>query len=171
MTYVASIAIDAVITALGAFIQPFVGAAQIVRGQGNRVPPPLDSFVKLTEILQVDLETPTITFDGIPHEVPGQVNILGPKRIDIQVDFYGPSSGDQCAAFKGVYRTFYATSQFPDGIAPLYCSDGRQAPLINSEQQYESRWTITASLQYNPTVSITQQSATKLAVNILEDLK
>jgi hypothetical protein len=163
--YVASIAIDAVITALGAFIQPFVGAAQIVRGQGNRVPPPLDSFVKLTEILQVDLETPTVTPAGT------QVNILGPKRIDIQVDFYGPASGDQCAAFKGVYRTYYATSQFPDGIAPLYCSDGRQAPLINSEQQYESRWTITASLQYNPTVSITQQSATKLALNIMEDLK
>jgi hypothetical protein len=50
----------------------------------------------------------------------------------------------------------------------LYCSDGHQMPLTTGEQQYETRWTLTASLQYNPTVSIPQQSANTLAVNIME---
>lgn len=163
--YISSITIDTVIAALGAFLQPFVGSAQIIRAQVNRVAPPPDSFVELTEILQVDLETP-IDFDNEPNS---QTDITGPKRIDIQIDFYGPSSGDQCTAVKGIYRSSYAPAQFPDGIKPLYCSDGHQAPLITGEEQYENRWTITASLQYNPVVSIPQQSANTLAVNILED--
>lgn len=164
--YVVSIAVDAVIAALGAFIQPFVGSAQIVRAQTNRVPMPPDPFVELTEILQLDIETPIATTSF----ANSQVSILGPKRIDIQVDFYGPSAGDQCAAVKGVYRTEYAVAQFPDGIAPLYCSDGHQGPLISGEQQYESRWTLTASLQYNPLVYVPAQFAIAASVAILEDL-
>lgn len=162
--YVVDIAVDAVIGALGKFLQPFVGNAPIVRGQNNRTPMPRGAFVELTELLQVDLETPIV------KDAPASASITGPKRIDIQIDFYGPAAGDQCAAVKGIYRSAYAVAQFPAGIAPLYCSDGHQAPLINAEQQYEGRWTLTASLQYNPTVSIPSQSANILAVNILEDL-
>lgn len=163
--YTPSIIVDAVISALGSFLQPFVGTSPIVRGQTNRVPMPTDGFVKLTEILQVDLETPIVS-----NPANAQVSITGPKRIDIQVDFYGPSAGDQCAAVKGVFRTSYCVAQFPAGIAPLYCSDAHQAPLITGEEQYLARWTITASLQYNPIVYISQQSATALSINILEDL-
>jgi hypothetical protein len=125
---------------------------------------PKSGFVELTELLQVPIETPTTV------DAAASASITGPTRIDIQVDFFGPAAGDQCKAINNVYRTAYAVAQFPVGIAPLYCSDGHQTSLINAEQQYESRWTLTASLQYNPTVSIPQQSANTLAVNILEDL-
>jgi len=97
--YVPSIAVDAVISALGAFLQPFVGAATIVRGQPNRAAMPGDPFVVLTEILQMDLETPIVS-DAIAG---AQRNILGPKRIDVQIDFYGVSSGDYCTAVKTVF--------------------------------------------------------------------
>jgi hypothetical protein len=164
--YVSSIAVDTVIEALGAFLQPFVGATQIVCAQVNRVPMPVSAFVELTEILQVDLETPTGTNDKVNQ----QVGYLSPKRIDIQVDFYGAASGEYCAAVKGVWRTPYATAQFPANIQPLYCSDGHQAPLVNGEEQYEKRWTLTASLQYNPNVIVPQQSATALSINVKEIL-
>ncbi len=164
--YVASILVDAVIEALGAFIQPFAAGAQIVRGQNNRTAMPPDPFVLLTEILKADLETPTVT----NNKVNAQESVLTPKRIDIQVDFFGPSAGDQIAAFKTVYRTAYAVSQFPAGIAPLYCTDEHQGTLTNDQQQYESRWLLTASLQYNPTVYLPKQFATALKVSILEDL-
>lgn len=164
--YVVSIAVDAVIEALGAFLQPFVGDLQIVRAEVNRVPMPSGPFVKLTEILQVDLETPVV----VNQFANSQIQITGPKRIDIQIDFYGPSSGDQAAAVKGVYRTGYAAAQFPDGIAPLYCNDGHQMPLTTAEQQYFRRWTITASLQYNPAVYIPQQAASELKLNLVEDI-
>lgn len=159
--YSASITVDNVIDALADFIQPFVGTADIIRAQVNRVSMPKTPCVVLTELLQVDLETPTIENDSINQ----QNTIIGPKRFDVQIDFYGPDAGDWCAAVKGVYRTTYAAYQFSDGIKPLYCGDGIQSPLITGEEQWASRWTLTASLQYNPNVVVPQQSATEAAVN------
>lgn len=156
--------IDDVIEALGAFIQPFINSHLIIRAQVNRVAPPVGQFVRLTEILQKPLETPIVT------SVDEEATFYGPTRIDIQIDFYGRQSGDFCKSVATVYRTAYATSQFPDGIKPLYCSDGIQTPLITGEEQYERRWTMTASLQYNPSILLPQQSATALEVNILEDI-
>ena len=39
-----------------------------------------------------------------------------------------------------------------------------QIPLIDGEDQYEQRWKVVASLQYNPILSTSQQSM--LAVDI-----
>lgn len=158
--YVPSITVDAVIEALAAFIQPFVGSAKIVRGQQNRVAQPPDPCVILTELLDSDLETPTETNDSVNQ----LLTLVTPARFDIQIDFYGTSAGDQCKAVKTVFRSSYAVSQFPDGIAPLYCSDGIQSPLTTAEMQWAQRWLLTASLQYNPQVVVPQQSATAATV-------
>lgn len=167
--YVVDISVDAVIQALGAFIAPFVPVGTpIVRGQQNRVAMAKDPFVLLTEILKMDISTPIVT--SANQDEAAQNSVLSPKRIDIQVDFFGPQACDYIAAVKGVYRTAYCVSQFPAGIAPLFCSDEKQTALTSAEQQYEDRWTLTASLQYNPTVYLPQQFASALKVNILEDL-
>ena len=168
--YLPSLTIDVVIAALGAFLQPFIGTdTPIIRAQENRVPPPgVAGYVELTEILQVLLETPI----DIGNGANSQTDITGPKRIDIQIDFRGPSAGDWCTAVETIFRSPYAVAQFASapGITPLYCSDGHQVPLTTGEQQYETRWTVTASLQYNPTVSVPQQSATALRVDVIEGL-
>jgi hypothetical protein len=163
--YVPSIAIDDVITALGTFLQPFVGSADIIRAEVNRVAPPVGPFVELTELMTVDLETPHTW-----NHADQTTSIKGPARIDVQVDFYGPASGDWCRAVKGVFRTPYAASQFPCNIKPLYCSDGTQAPLMTGEEQYEVRWVLTASMQFNPVIIVPQQSADALAMNVVEEI-
>ena len=164
--YVSSIALDSVFDALGAFLQPFVGTAQVVRAQVNRVAMPVGSFVELTEIASSDLEVPRSTYDGVNF----QSDIIGPKRLIIQADFYGALAGDWCAAVKTVWRTPYAVAQFPLGIAPLYCDDGNEAPLITGEEQYERRWTLSMNLQYNPQIVVPLQAANKLSMNILDDV-
>lgn len=164
--YVPSITVDDVITALGAFIQPFVGSAQIIRAQVNRVPPPQGSFVELTELLQIDLEYPRNWYDKTNQ----QRDIIGPKRIDVQADFYGFSSGDWCSAVKTAFRTPYGVAQFPAGIAPLYTDDGHELPLITGEEQYERRWALTCALQFNPIIVVPLQSADTLSVNTVEDI-
>jgi len=156
-----SITTKDVIKAFGNFMVPYVDGANIAKAQGNRVPMPAAPCIMLTEILTVDLETPSVSYD-----VDLEAAIASPKRIDIQVDFYGANAGDLCAIVKGVYRTEYATLAFPDGIKPLYCSDGNQHPLVTGEEQYLARWTLTASLQYNPVVTVVQQSATALEVEV-----
>ncbi len=158
--YTPSLTIDQVIVELADFLTLLCPGYEIVRSQVNRVPMPSSPCVVLTEILQVDLETPVGNYDG----VNSIISYNGSKRIDIQIDFYGSDSGNQCAAVKGIYRTPWTTDQFPANIQPLYCDDGRQMPLITGEEQYENRWTLTASLQYNPIVSLPQESAIELDV-------
>jgi len=164
--YVVSVTVDQVFDALGAFITPFVTPAQVIRAQVNRVAMPSGSFVELTEIASCDLEYPRSYYDSVNF----QHDIIGPKRIMIQADFYGEQSGDWCAAVKTVWRTPYAVSQFPAGMSPLYCDDGHESPLITGEEQYDRRWVLTCSLQYNPIVPVPLQSANALSINILDDV-
>lgn len=157
--YVPSISVDQVIVALKDFIQPFLPAdGTIVRGQTNRVPLPANPCVVLTELLEYDLNLPYDVFERTSQIT----DIHASTRIDVQIDFYGLAAGNYCKAVKSALRTLWGYGQFPITVKPLYCDDGRQVPLITGEEQYESRWTLTASLQYNPIVTVPQQSATAL---------
>lgn len=154
--YTPDITVDQIIDALGDFLEPFVGSAEIVRGQVNRTPLPPAPCVVLTEILSVDLAVPYVNSGG---EDAVDADIIGPTRIDVQIDFYGASAGEQCRATVAAFRTVWGFDQFPANIKPLYMSDGLQAPLTTAEKQYLARWTATASLQYNPAVTVPQEHA------------
>jgi len=161
--YTSSITIDAVIDALADFLQPFVGNAEIIRAQVNRSPMPKNPCVVLTELLQVDLSVPRTEYQPVDNTA----TIHGPARIDIQIDFYGVQAGEFCKTVKSAFRSEWGFAHFPANIKPLYTSDGLQSPLITGEQQYESRWTLTATLQYNPTVMVPQEFADEAIPNQL----
>lgn len=162
--YTSSIVVDQVIDALAAFIAPFAPAAQVIRAQVNRVAMPPSPCVVLKEVSQVDLSVPYEAYQ--PDD--DTATIIGPTQIDIQVDFYGQQAGDFCKAFKSAMRSGWGYSQFPANIKPLYATDGMQAPLVTGEQQYESRWTITARMQYNPIVTVPQEFADVATPNTVE---
>lgn len=153
--FVPSIIIDDVIDQLAAFVKLFMQGGQVTRAQVNRVPMPNVPNAVLTELLQVDIHIPHAIYD----QIDGKALLSGTQRIDIQLDVYGVLAGEICNAIKTAFRTTWAYDYFPQGIKPLYTSDGGQAPLVTGEQQYESRWTLTVSMQYNPTTTVPQQSA------------
>jgi len=161
MTAAPSIVLDQIIDALGAFLEAFVDGAQIIRAQTNRAPMPSGPFVLLTELLAVTIERPTTTWDG-EHNI---IAIYSPTRSDIQIDFYGPAAADQCLAVQAAMQSDWSFDQFPANIRPLYTSDGIQSPLVSGEQQWEGRWMLTVSLQYNPTVPLPQQFADEATVS------
>ena len=160
--YTSSITVDNVIVALGAFLAPFVPGASIHRGQANRAAMAPSPCVYLTELTQVDLSVPDTTYAPSTDSAA----IKGPSRIDVQIDFYGVQAGEFCKTFKTAFRSHWAYTHFPAAIKPLYTSDGMQSPLITGEQQYESRWTLTASMQYNPIVTVPQDFADTLALSV-----
>lgn len=164
--YTASIAIDQVIDALSTFLTPFVPGGQIVRGQINRVALPSNPCVVLTDLLTVDLSVPHTEYQPISDTA----TIFGPSRIDVQVDFYGDSAAEYCKATQTSFRSEWGFGQFPLNIKPLYASDGMQSPLITGEQQWQTRWTLTVSMQYNPTVTVPQQFADEASVTILQEV-
>ena len=157
--YSSSITVDQVISALADFLAPFVPAAEIVRAQVNRVAMPSNPSIVLTELNQVDLSVPNTDYQ--PDD--GTATINGSSRIDVQIDFYGEQASEFCKTVKTAFRSHWGFSHFPAKIKPLYTSDGIQAPLVTGEQQYESRWTLTASLQYNPIITVPQDFANSLA--------
>lgn len=159
--YTPSISVDSVIDALADFIAPFAPGAEIVRAQVNRVSMPASPCVILTDLSQADLSVPF----SDPNALDGTLDITGPTRIEIQVDFYGVEGGYFARAFATAYRTGWGFDRFPATVKPLYTSDPTQGPLTTAEKQYESRWTLTAALQYNPTVTVPQEFADVVAVN------
>lgn len=159
--YVISITVDQVIAALAAFLAPFMPGAQIVRGQVNRVALPSNPCAVLTEILTVDLSVPSADYQPLA----AMATLHGPSRIDVQVDFYGAQAGEFCKTAKTAFRSFWGYDHFPANIKPLYTSDSVQSPLTTGEQQYESRWTLTVSMQYNPTVTVPQEFADEAVPN------
>ena len=161
--YTASITVDQVIDALADFLAPFVPGASVVRAQVNRVAMPPNPCVILTEMLQVDLSIPATEYQ--PDD--NTATIYGPTRIDVQIDFYGAQAGEFCKTVKTAFRSHWGFEHFPANIKPLYTSDGMQSPLTTGEQQYESRWTLTASLQYNPTVTVPQEFADEAIPNLV----
>ncbi len=160
--YTTNLKIDDVINALATLIDLFVEGAEVIRAQVNRTSMPQGNFVVLTELFSVDLSIPREDFDSLSDSI----DLTGPTRIDVQIDFYGENCGDYCKAVQTAFRTPFAYNNFPNNIKPLYTSDGIQAPLINGQQQWQSRWTLTVSLQYNPVVEIPQDSATALDVGL-----
>lgn len=144
--------VDDVIDALADFLAPFCPGAQIVQAQGNRVPMPASPCVVLTPLLGVALRTPTQSYDGLANSfTAGQGDSL-----KVQMDFYGAAAGEWAKAVVMMFRTPYAVEHFPAGIKPLYCGDAIQAPLVTGEQQYEQRWTVDATLQFNASVTVPQ---------------
>lgn len=150
--------VDQAIVALATFLQPLMPAGtQIVRAQANRVPQPEPPCIVLTEINRVSLSTTRVT-DTVAAQVMSSAHTM-PARLDIQMDFYDGQAAEMCTIAQTMLRSGYATSSaaWPAGVKPLYCNEGLQSPLITGEQQYESRWTLTASLQYNAPVPVTRE--------------
>jgi hypothetical protein len=162
--YVSSISIDAVIDALAAFMQPFMLGGEITRGQVNRVPLADVPSAMLTEMRQVDIDTPYLNFDGTTDSA----TISGGKRIDVQIDLFGTHAAEICATLKLAFRSPYAFNVMPPNIKPLYIDDGINSQLVTGENQYETRWTLTAVMQYNPTVTVPQQFADVASVAIID---
>ena len=158
MAYQINKTIDDCIDALAAFVGPFVPNGELVRSQQNRVSHTPAIGVVFTELLTVDLETPTLKFAN------GEYTISTPKRLDVQLDFYGELADDQCNAVKTAYRTFWATDKFPAWLKPMYCSDGVQGPFVNGESQYANRWILTASLHFNASLTVPQDSANQISI-------
>ena len=150
-----------VFRALVTFFNSFLpSGTEVVQGQDNLVAMPKNGFVVMTNAGMDRLSFNVDTYSPVLETK----NILTPTNYAMQLDFYGPSSQTWAMQTQSLFRDEYATAIFPSNIQPLYADNPVQIPLIDGEDQYEQRWKITASLQYNPILSTSQQSM--LAVDI-----
>ena len=152
-----------VFTAMRVFIQSFVpSTVQVVQAQDNKVPMPKGGFITMNN---TGMDRLSFNIDNYQSVVQGKT-VLTPTKYSMQLDFYGPSSQIWAVETMALFRDEYATEIFPSNIQPLYADDPVQLPLIDGEQQYEQRWKLEGNLQYNPTLTTSQQSMLDVVVGL-----
>lgn len=156
-----------VFTALRTFLLSLApSGAEVIRGQDNLVSMPKGNFATMTSTQMVRLATNIPTYS--PLTGTGQKTVETKFRYLIQTDFYGPNSQPWAVQAKSLFRDDYAIEMFPDNIVPLFSDDAIQIPLIDGEQQYEQRWKLQMSLEYQPIITMDQDFATSLVATIKE---
>jgi hypothetical protein len=169
MTATVTILQSALYTTLGNFIMSMLGldAAHVVQGYPNRVAMPVGPFVNMTIISMKRLRTnvDTIPDGGFPTEVSAEQG----TQVDMQLDCYGPASGDWATILTTLLRDNVGCVALAPTCQPLYADDPIRSPLVDAEQQYEDRWILNARIQYNPaTVTIRQYADTLGPVGIID---
>lgn len=165
---------QAVFIGLRAFVLdvlPLTGP-NVVKGQANRVPMPTGpNFVILTPTGRAQLATTARTYrpSDDPAPAPGHRDTQRQTRLDVQVDVYGPEAAENVQIISTLLRDMYGCDFLrPYLVQPLYCGDPKQLPLVTGELQYLARWMLGATLQFNPTVSTSQQFADIVDVTLVE---
>jgi hypothetical protein len=156
--------------AVKAFLVTVTGLdpALVLQGLPNRssMPPAAPGYVTMQLTLgnrlnyNIDTWDPT---DPAPTAITSETH----WKERMQVDFYGAAAGDWSRVFAGLWKDETACLALEPVCDPLYAHDPLLAPLDDSEQQYESRWTVEAFLQYNPVVSVPMQFADTLEVTLI----
>lgn len=173
MTVALKITESDVFSTLRSFVLEIVpSGVEVIKAQANRVPEPEGTeFVVMTAIRRERLEWNTTTFiDGYPIDPSIRVDTQ-PTQYTIQLDFHGSSGADYAQEFTTLFFSDYAFDEFGFittlDIKPLYCSDPKQIPFINGEQQYEDRWIVEVEIQANMQTTVAQQFADQLQVNVI----
>lgn len=165
MTVAVSITEAQIVTALGAYIGTLIDCP-IVRGLDNRVPMPKGGFIALTPTLQKRLATDVASW--VPGSAPAAMSFQQAIQYSVQIDCYGPAAGNWAVILSTMLRSEPAvTAMSASGVAPLYTDDPVQMPIVNGEQQWEVRWIVTCHVQASPVVSVPQQFANALEVDLI----
>lgn len=165
---------SAIFTGLRAFVLNVLTlpANQVVKGQANRVPMPAGpNFVVITPSGRARLATNARTYvpSTDPAPADGQRQTQQQTRMDVQIDVYGPAAAENAQILTTMFRDPYGCDFLrPYACQPLYTGDPRQLPLVTGEQQYLARWMLGATLQFNPTVSTSQQFADIVDITLVE---
>jgi len=140
----------------------------ILQGLPNRsaMPAAAPGFVTMQLTLGNRLNYNIDTWDPTDPN-PAAISSETHWKERMQVDFYGQASGDWSRVFAGLWKDETACLALEPTADPLYANDPLLAPLDDSEQQYESRWTVEAFLQYNPVTTVPMQFANTATVTLI----
>lgn len=163
-----SITEDDLVEDLGAFADTLVDC-EVVRGEVNRVPSPKGDFIVVTPMGIVGLSLPTTTYAD-PTPDTGTRTLTRPTQWAAQVDCYGERAQDRALVLSIALRSQYGCEFLAElGRAqPLYTGEPRQMPFVTGEHQYMERWSFDAVLQFNPSITLPQQFAEHLHVDLVE---
>lgn len=133
----------------------------VIQGLGNRTSMPLPGCVVATITAAKNLRTPIEAWDTT-DPAPTTISSESGTRLLVQLDFYSgpgqsPCAGDWAKLVSGMWRTEATCTALEPTCDPLHADEAQMAPLDDSEEQYEQRWTLAAYVQYNPVTTVPAQ--------------
>ncbi|MGX2974490.1 phage neck terminator protein [Ursidibacter arcticus] len=134
---------------------------RVIRGYSNNVPLPQSPFILMNIIHEQPLSTNI--HDYSLNE--GNAEVMQSLEVQMQIDFYGESSGAMARKFCTLWRDFYACERLTV-FQPLYCDEPKYLPFTNEASEYEERYTVTAHLTYNPVITHEQDFITNPSILI-----
>lgn len=159
-----SISESDVLTALRNVILSVVNC-EVIRGQVNRAAMPKGAFVVMTPTGLTPLST------NVDSYTSTEKSILRPAQFTVQIDCYGQLSQQRSAAIAAILRDDFSAEQFrASGVdmQTLYAGDAKQMPIETAQDQWLERWTFDAQLQINPVLTVAQESANTLTVDLVD---
>ena len=101
----------------------------------------------------------------------GRHAMLQPVDVVYQCDVHGLDSNRHAWAIHTTWRDeagcqLLAEASWPFGMTPLYAEDPRMVPFANAESQWEDRWVVDLHTQVNLVVSLGQEFAERLEVDL-----
>jgi hypothetical protein len=165
--------LQALYTALVPFVMLVTGldSAHVVQGLPNRAAMPSNGFVSMQAIFRKRLRTNLHTQSAPPTSATLEEGV----ELTVQMDCYGPQSTgagdgaeDWATILSATLRDQYGCAALAPTLQPLYADEARMIPLTDGEEQYEERWNLDAHFQYNPLITIPQQSADVLTLGLVD---
>lgn len=159
-----SISESDVLTALRSVILSVVGC-EVIKGQVNRAAMPKGAFVVMTPTGLAPLST------NVDSYTATEKSILRPAQFTVQIDCYGQLSQQRSAAIAAILRDDFAAEQFAASgvdMQTLYAGDAQQMPIETAQDQWLERWTFDVQLQINPVLTVAQESANTLTVDLVD---
>ncbi len=151
----------AIYTALTTFIKGLIDC-ELVQGLGNNVSTPVNPFIAMTAVAQNRIATNIETYDGVSVR-----HVQQSVEYAVQIDCYGPDASDWAMVLSTMLRDPYGCTVLGPDVQPLYAEDPRMLPVIDAEALFEARWMVNAMLQFNPIVTVPQDYADVLNLELV----
>jgi hypothetical protein len=156
-----------VYAALVAYLQGVLPSnVKVIRGLPNRTAMPVTppGFVMIQALDENRLRMAIDTFMTGGNSPPTTSTITEGIEVPFQIDCYGPNSQDWASIISSTFQDTYGCNALAPNCQPLYCNRAHMVPLTNEELQLEQRWSLEASLEYSPVITVTQQYAGDLTL-------
>ncbi len=149
------ISTDDIYAALRSYLLSVTPITEVYQAQDTRVPIPVGQYTIMTILRRERMSTGHDTTDAInPVMTTGQVT-----SYTVQVDIYGDGAGNHAAKVEQLWRTIWSVDLMHSlnaGITPLYADTVFQTSLINSEANYEERYTLSLHMQVQQDIDVAQ---------------
>lgn len=163
-----SITEDQLVADLVAFFKTLVDC-EVVRGLPNWVPVPPRECIVITPLAALGLSAPVMTYAD-PSPAAGTRSMTQATQWSVRVEGYGARAQDLALTLSIAWRSQYGC-EFLGNLGraqPLHAGELKQLPFESGASPAFERWSFDAVLQFNPSITVPQQFADQLHVDLIE---